>query len=64
MKCTKCNIDNPDGVKFCGECGTKVENRMPCRQGQALRYHRTSSFPASGDPVPYPLSGSWKQHLA
>ena len=25
MKCTKCNIDNPDGVKFCGECGIKLE---------------------------------------
>ncbi|TRZ53700.1 zinc ribbon domain-containing protein [bacterium] len=21
MQYPKCNIDNPDGVKFCGECG-------------------------------------------
>ncbi len=22
MKCPKCHIDNPDGNKFCRECGT------------------------------------------
>jgi len=35
-----------------------VENRMSCRQEQALSYHRTSSFPASGDPVHYPYWGA------
>ena len=24
MKCPKCRSDNPDSVKFCGECGTQV----------------------------------------
>ena len=24
MKCPKCNLDNPDTVKFCGECGTNI----------------------------------------
>ncbi len=24
MKCPKCQVDNPDTVKFCGECGTKI----------------------------------------
>jgi len=25
MKCPKCNSDNPDTLKFCGECGTKLD---------------------------------------
>jgi serine/threonine-protein kinase len=24
MKCPKCHLDNPDTVKFCGECGTNI----------------------------------------
>jgi TolB-like protein/predicted Ser/Thr protein kinase len=24
IKCPKCNADNPDTVKFCGDCGTKI----------------------------------------
>ncbi|NOR14519.1 MAG: protein kinase, partial [Candidatus Aminicenantes bacterium] len=24
MKCPKCQLDNPDTVKFCGECGTNI----------------------------------------
>ncbi len=24
IKCPKCNTDNPDTLKFCGECGTKI----------------------------------------
>ena len=29
MKCQKCHFDNPDGMKFCGECGTKLEAVCP-----------------------------------
>lgn len=25
MKCQKCQFENPAGIKFCGECGTKLE---------------------------------------
>ncbi|MEJ2587074.1 MAG: zinc ribbon domain-containing protein [Deltaproteobacteria bacterium] len=25
MKCPKCRFDNPEGMKFCGECGAKIE---------------------------------------
>src|ERR687887_839457 len=25
MRCPQCGHDNPDGVKFCGECGTRIE---------------------------------------
>ena len=24
VKCPKCNADNPDTVKFCGDCGTQI----------------------------------------
>ena len=29
MRCPQCGHDNPDGVKFCGECGTRVEGLCP-----------------------------------
>jgi class 3 adenylate cyclase/tetratricopeptide (TPR) repeat protein len=29
MKCPKCQVENPDGMKFCGECGTKLERVCP-----------------------------------
>jgi len=25
MKCPKCQFENPEGMKFCGECGTRLE---------------------------------------
>ena len=25
MQCPKCQFENPEGMKFCGECGTKLE---------------------------------------
>ena len=25
MKCSKCDFDNPDTLKFCGECGTQLK---------------------------------------
>lgn len=29
MRCLACHHDNPEGVKFCGECGAKLECRCP-----------------------------------
>jgi len=29
MKCQKCQTENPDTQKFCGECGAKLENVCP-----------------------------------
>ncbi|EFK10390.1 adenylate and Guanylate cyclase catalytic domain protein [delta proteobacterium NaphS2] len=29
MKCPKCQFENPEGAKFCNECGTKMEFACP-----------------------------------
>jgi len=29
MKCPKCQYEVPDGMKFCGECGSKLEVLCP-----------------------------------
>jgi class 3 adenylate cyclase/tetratricopeptide (TPR) repeat protein len=29
MKCSRCQHENPSGVKFCGECGTRLESPCP-----------------------------------
>ena len=29
MQCASCGSDNPDGMKFCGECGTPFKSRCP-----------------------------------
>jgi class 3 adenylate cyclase len=29
MQCPRCSHENPDGARFCGECGTKLERPCP-----------------------------------
>ena len=29
MKCSRCQFENPDSMKFCGECGSKIERICP-----------------------------------
>jgi ribosomal protein L40E len=29
MRCLQCGHDNPEQVKFCGECGTRIEGLCP-----------------------------------
>src|SRR5262249_5234202 len=32
MKCPQCQHENPSGVRFCGECGARLESLCPsCR---------------------------------
>jgi class 3 adenylate cyclase len=39
MKCPKCQIENPDTQKFCGECGAKLERVCPqCGSPNPPRY--------------------------
>jgi ribosomal protein L40E len=44
MKCSRCNIDNPDGIKFCGDCGTKLEKVCP-----KCNYSNSPQFKFCGD---------------
>jgi class 3 adenylate cyclase/tetratricopeptide (TPR) repeat protein len=44
MKCSRCNIDNPDGIKFCGDCGTKLEKVCP-----KCNYSNPPQFKFCGD---------------
>ena len=39
MKCQKCQFDNPEGIKFCGECGAKLERLCPgCNSPNPLNF--------------------------
>ena len=39
MKCSKCHFDNPEGIKFCGECGSNIENLCPrCNFSNPLQF--------------------------
>jgi len=29
MKCPKCQFENPKGMKYCGECGSRLERICP-----------------------------------
>ncbi|MCB2171056.1 MAG: zinc ribbon domain-containing protein, partial [Deltaproteobacteria bacterium] len=29
MKCPNCQFENPDGMKFCGECGQEIHPSCP-----------------------------------
>ena len=33
MKCTECQFDNREGVRFCEECGAKFELECPACKG-------------------------------
>ena len=32
MKCPNCGAENPEGVKFCGECGKSLQEGLVCTQ--------------------------------
>jgi class 3 adenylate cyclase/tetratricopeptide (TPR) repeat protein len=61
MQCPNCRFENPEGMKFCGECGSKLELKCPnCGFGNALSFkfcgecgHKLS---APAQPAPAPLS--------
>jgi hypothetical protein len=43
MQCPRCQHDNPAGVKFCGQCGARIESLCPaCHLGLGKLYRRTS----------------------
>ena len=39
MKCPKCQFENPDTQKFCGECGSKLDKVCPnCGDANPSQY--------------------------
>ena len=39
MQCPKCQFENPIGIKFCGECGAKLERFCPsCNSSSPLNF--------------------------
>jgi hypothetical protein len=45
MRCMSCGLENPGGLKFCGECGTPVTAPCPtCRSADLPRFQ----FPGDG----------------
>ena len=55
MRCPQCGHDNPDGVKFCGACGTRFESRCPsCGTGNppANKFCHECGQPLASPPAP------------
>ena len=55
MQCPRCQHDNPSGVKFCGECGARLESQCPtCGAANPPTNkfcHQCGETLASGPPV-------------
>jgi len=67
MKCPECRFENPEGMKFCGECGSKLEKICPncnlsnppkfkfCGEcGHDLRERPESTLKGSSEPKTIP----------
>jgi tetratricopeptide (TPR) repeat protein len=56
MKCPKCQTENPEGVKFCGECGQSLSMELTCPQcghknPQGIKFCYECGYPLA-EPVP------------
>jgi class 3 adenylate cyclase/tetratricopeptide (TPR) repeat protein len=61
MKCPKCQTDNPNGIKFCGECGAKLEKNCPvCGFSNPPQFKFCGecghNLAVPSEPLPKPLS--------
>ena len=68
MKCPECQFENRDGVKFCEECGTKMELGCPnCGTkiplGRKFCGECGPSFSPSSEPAPVSRDLSFDQKL-
>ena len=62
MKCPKCQFENPEGLKFCGECGAKLDrvcpkcgSSNPAQASNSVANAATTSL-CSSEPTPKELS--------
>ncbi|MBI3045714.1 MAG: AAA family ATPase [Betaproteobacteria bacterium] len=64
MLCPSCGFDNPEGMKFCGECGAPLKNRCPnCgfENPPRFKFCGECAAPLTGRPPvssPQPLSST------
>ena len=49
MKCPKCQFENPEGVKFCVECGKKIE--LICPKCGLAKIANVAKFKSRKDPL-------------
>src|SRR5229473_3055884 len=77
MRCASCGSDNPEGTKFCGECGVPIQTRCPqcgfenlpstkfCREcGTPLTGQSSAPRLPSQTPSPEPPLRYTPKHLA
>ncbi len=53
MQCPRCHREHPAGVKFCGECGARLESPCPACQAAkppANKFCHQYSGPLTGGP--------------
>jgi hypothetical protein len=43
MRCAGCGFDNPNGMKFCGECGTALTRGQKAKRGKGERAKKQAS---------------------
>jgi len=51
MKCPKCQTDNADGVKFCGECGQPLRSELTCPNCGHKNLSNVKFCPECGAPL-------------
>ncbi|MBI3799403.1 MAG: AAA family ATPase [Deltaproteobacteria bacterium] len=76
MRCANCGSDNPEGTKFCGECGGPIQTRCPQCSFENLpstKFCRECGTPLTGQsslrlqpqiPSPEPPQNYTPKHLA
>ena len=61
MRCLQCDTDNPDGAKFCIECGAALQNRCPncgCENVARAKFCMECGTALTKSPNPQPLTPS------
>ena len=63
MKCNNCNFENPDGAKFCQECGRGLKTTITCPKCHA-EYEQGAKFcQQCGTSLTRETKNAWWQSL-
>ncbi len=52
VKCASCSAFNPEGQKFCGECGSSLKNAMPASVPLPNTGRMETQVPPPAEPIP------------